>query len=39
MLERALQLRVLDYVDKPITEDKFLAALSVARSYVEKDGA
>lgn len=33
---KALQLRVLDYVDKPITEDKFLAALSVARSYVEK---
>lgn len=36
---RALQLRVLDYVDKPITEDKLYASLSTAANYLkEKKG-
>lgn len=33
---KALQLRVLDYVDKPITEDKLLAALATAKNYVKE---
>ena len=33
---KALQLRVLDYVDKPITEDKLYAALSTAVNYLKE---
>lgn len=33
---KALRLSVLDYVDKPITEDKLLAALATARNYLEE---
>jgi two-component system response regulator YesN len=33
---KALQLRVLDYVDKPITEDKLFAALATAKNFVEE---
>lgn len=33
---KALQLRVLDYVDKPITEDKLFSALAAAEHYLEE---
>lgn len=33
---KALRLRVLDYVDKPITEDKLFAALATAENYLQE---